>query len=734
MSSNNFVTTGPDHITFWTYSETNIDGYNGKFKKHSLGHFSGNLVNTIYVGNTGNAVSFTDEGYIILWEKGGVLDLSNKDHSKSMYNASKVVRLSDSGIYLMYTINSYIVAATKDGYVRFYDFTLRLEAWFEDLAAGPITSLSFSLQEPPNNIPSTQFWVPDFVVGTQDALVVGVESAIFQEIRAEDRRGTLLLQGMTDEIMSMCCHPKRPLLAIICFGGNLQIWDYELKLLLNLRELNLKNSKTKLQPSIIAFDLQGKYLILGTKCGTIKVLNVNTLEDIMTLSPSTEAISKIVFSPCSSYFIIADKSGRIMIYKTEENFDALMPPQSAQPKFPYTLLGRATCHNGLVIGLDFGFREGSMVLISVGEDRKCLEYDLKRSSVHAGILLVEKPSKIEFYSTPKAVAWHPKIGEDTEDKFIVANDEYKFKEYNSESKQCRKTTMYPSYGGVIDKMIVIGQNDPELCPFLAFSASEKIVGLAKLPLTGNPDKMMGIVAHPGVISGITCSNDSKYLFTSGGTDLSINMWQIDFSIFEDVETYQSDIEVEMAAFYTLLEGGAGGELHNDIIDYFYYCQIRSQGENSMEPRKIIGAIDLDQIPYLMRAVGYYPTEDEILNMINEIKYSNFMKTGIHRTDIKIEEFIKLYLNHRPVNPLNNLHIEFAFETLRKRLGISIHDSSQSINWLDIQNLLSSEGEVISTEDMESCLKTLAEGGSTKLKTLSFNPASFSDKILGFENN
>ena len=36
---------------------------------------------------------------------------------------------------------------------------------------------------------------------------------------------------------------------------------------------------------------------------------------------------------------------------------------------------------------------------------------------------------------------------------------------------------------------------------------------------------------------------------------------------------------ELAPFLELLEGGPGGELHQNLIDYFYYCQlhaIRSQ--------------------------------------------------------------------------------------------------------------------------------------------------------------
>jgi hypothetical protein len=62
-----------------------------------------------------------------------------------------------------------------------------------------VTSLSFSLEENPYSekeagTPGLKFWVPNFTIGTSDALVVGIDSGIFDELNPEDRRGVLLLQ------------------------------------------------------------------------------------------------------------------------------------------------------------------------------------------------------------------------------------------------------------------------------------------------------------------------------------------------------------------------------------------------------------------------------------------------------------------------------------------------------------------------------------------------------------
>ena len=40
--------------------------------------------------------------------------------------------------------------------------------------------------------------------------------------------------------------------------------------------------------------------------------------------------------------------------------------------------------------------------------------------------------------------------------------------------------------------------------------------------------------------------------------------------------------------------------------------VYSQGIESMETRNVSGAIPLSEIPFIMRALGYYPTEQEVI--------------------------------------------------------------------------------------------------------------------------
>lgn len=36
--------------------------------------------------------------------------------------------------------------------------------------------------------------------------------------------------------------------------------------------------------------------------------------------------------------------------------------------------------------------------------------------------------------------------------------------------------------------------------YIAYTTNERVIGLTKLPLDGNPNKSIGLIAHPGVVS------------------------------------------------------------------------------------------------------------------------------------------------------------------------------------------------------------------------------------------
>ena len=101
------------------------------------------------------------------------------------------------------------------------------------------------------------------------------------------------------------------------------------------------------------------------------------------------------------------------------------------------------------------------------------------------------------------------------------------------------------------------------------------------------------------------SSDGKFVFTCGGSDLAVNMWHVDVSPIEQAIAMGGE---GIEPFIQLIEGGSEGQTYQDINDFFYYAMIRSKKENTTKTRMLEGRVPVMQLPNLMRAMGYYPTQ------------------------------------------------------------------------------------------------------------------------------
>jgi hypothetical protein len=108
--------------------------------------------------------------------------------------------------------------------------------------------------------------------------------------------------------------------------------------------------------------------------------------------------------------------------------------------------------------------------------------------------------------------------------------------------------------------------------------------------------------------------------------------------------------------------------YQDMKDFFYYSMIRSKDENTTKTRKLDGTVPLDELPNLMRAMGYYPTEHEVKQMKDEVMFSEYSEDGIQTTSVDMDTFIRLFVNHRPVYGIGKGNIDEAFKALVSESG------------------------------------------------------------------
>eukprot|EP00953_Heterococcus_sp_UTEX-ZZ885_P026794 14445-Heterococcus_DN1.PRE.8 len=244
-------------------------------------------------------------------------------------------------------------------------------------------------------------------------------------------------------------------------------------------------------------------------------------------------------------------------------------------------------------------------------------------------------------------------------------------------------------------------------------------------------------------NSICMSGDGSFLFTAGGSDLTINAWRVDTNAMDaqaQAAVFAQESEGS-SCYIDQLDGGKNGALYNELVDYFYYSQLRAQGEDCTEERATsaggslqTSTVPLSELPHLMRALGYYPSEQELLNMTNEVKYSEFTVTGEIVTAVDLHTLVKLFTNHRPVFPVGKAMLADAFSAL----GCDV--SSGKLSWQRLCTMLKGDGKSgssggMSDEELHDCLEALTGEANTRIiggKT-AIDANEFAEHVLGFED-
>lgn len=64
----------------------------------------------------------------------------------------------------------------------------------------------------------------------------------------------------------------------------------------------------------------------------------------------------------------------------------------------------------------------------------------------------------------------------------------------------------------------------------------------------------------------------------------------------------------------------------ELEDYFYYVQLRGHGIDSLETRQVSTHIPLEEIPSIMRAMGFYPSEEKVGQLLLLSLFKKITKT------------------------------------------------------------------------------------------------------------
>ncbi|NXD69860.1 CF251 protein, partial [Eolophus roseicapillus] len=648
-----------------------------------VGHFS----QSVFHFNNTEALTGTSAGKLVVWD--GIdphacpQELRDKQHS---VKATKVVSLQKDSITVLTVLESFIVTGDVKGQIKFYNGMLQLLICYSHSKVGSIRSISFC-KPPPAPIGASSAGstsctdcsqpsaTRNFILSNADATVfhVATDGINFEKVMEEAKKA----------VNAIACHPRQARLAVGSHCGLLKVWDYE------QREYLVSRIFPEASIQCLSFDPEGYFLAAGFTDGSVHLLEAISLQSFCKeFKFSQGPVTHVSFSHDSEYFATADETYTVTVYKRALRNGTRCWEHFAELRSHYKPI------RSILFGVQLDSKEPR--LLSLGEDRLLIEYDLNISSKdHLEVL---HRDRIEQIAVPLCLAWYPQFS--NESFILTANSCYKMKLYNTTTKLCRKTLLGPTYGSPLEKIQILPTTntaDPQK-RYLAYITKDK-VGLQILPVDGNQHKSSAFICHPDGVSDLATSYDGRYIFTVGGKDCTLLKWEINLNALDAAVPLGGE---NMTPFYNLLDGGREGEFFRELEDYFYYAQLHSQGIDTLETRQVSTHIPLEEIPSVMRAMGFYPSEEEIEEMLNEVKFSKYVDTGEQVTKINLEDFIKLYVNHRPAFGLSMNKIRRAFQVL----GYDNENGDKVIDRGDLLWLLQCRGEHMTEDELALCLTTL----------------------------
>jgi WD40 repeat protein len=716
---------------------------------------------TVFIPGSTQAVTGTDSGLLVVWDISLSLeDMGEPDQRREIksINLLNVTGKNDQekiGISVLKASPALLIIGATNGHIRFYDYQFRIVGWFEDNPSiGEITSISLSNEAFPfESLPKSHqedehyFKYPNFIVVDKNARIVLMETELFKLPRENPAKaGKTLLESIPSRVTSLSSKPNSSKIAFACDNGIIYEWDFAKKesALTKLKEFDRKSSE---KPTCLQYSPDGRYLIVASSQRNVYCTVADKTEwqtNVLTISQKKNYIKGvyIAFSENSSDFAIMDDHSCVSLYKLEK--------EGSGEEWIFN--GKSKSHFTEVNDICFGETlEGQEMkrhkLFSIGEDRFMFQYDVAQSRKNE--LAIDSITKIDHEGIPTACLWYP-VNYLKEDVLMVAYSDYKIRLWNVKDKQkkfCKATLLGPTYGGPINKMIYLNihnRAEEESSKYVAYSTKEKIVGIIKLPLDGNPNKTMGMIAHPNKISSMTATNDGKFLFTCGSDEIGIiNMWYVNYSTLEEQVLISKTEKTPLDTYPNLLEGGKEGPIYRDLKDFFYFSQINSSTENPTKAKKLDGKIPREDVQNLMRALGYYPTKLEIENMQNEVLYSQMLQTGKHEDSLVLDTFVRLFINHRPVYGLTTNLIKEKLKVLETEY-IQDPDYPNDPNKVIAKqvplsrdtflNYMKHRGEKISEENLRRYMAILrGEGELNELLPESLNGEFLIKDLLGFED-
>ena len=676
---NQFLVGSKTSVTFFQFEQSSgelASHCHGSVEKE-FGKSCGHITQSVYLRHSRQVLSATTRGNLVVW-----LPPAQEGGGGLRWKPTRLLRLEEENLGCLVERDGYIAIASH-GTIAFYNEELQRVKWTQNFGLGKVLSISHRIEDETFERKGPEIVLSDFVVSLEGPLAGYVSFAT----------GNLntLINGKGAPWTFQDIHPTKNQLLLGNILGFVSIYNYLSNERIGDKDLNIED-----EIMVVKYSPAGDLLAVGTKKGQLWLLQEATMEPVRSqpFSYSKGSIKHLAWSDCGQMVATGDTDRCVSVYSQNR---LLGTP------WQWELLGRYRAHSRPLLQLLFGRDPdtGKKLLLSLGKDLRLCQFDIDGSSVAAGLILLQR-SEVEQRCLPTCMAWLPQSKEQ-ETFLVVATKHQKQRLLNITTKMCRKVVSCPRELGHVSAMHVV-QGLQGLSPlkttegyFLLVCGTH--IALQKLPLTGCPHHHLATLANPRGVGQALLAPTGKQAFTMSREDDSFQQWDINPLVLEDFVG-----EVGGNPWLTLLPGGSESQVYKDLQDFFCYVQVE-RGVTELRNK-----VPLEDVATLCRALGFFPTEKEIEDMVNETKYSGYVTSGQLETQIALQEFLHLFLNHRPAKGEDTVQLEKVFKVMGSE-QVEEPGHVPTVTRDQFVNFLKNHGEFFKDRDFQQFVKPLFSSGA-----------------------
>ncbi|KAK7933344.1 hypothetical protein WMY93_004240 [Mugilogobius chulae] len=432
-SSSEFLSCSETHVVLYTLEQKNLSCFALRLRKggavdphfpsalHSVAKADAALVQAVFHWREPQVLTATTGGSVVVW---------NLDFGMAKSELSKNVilwHLQEAPFTAMTVSDSYIVTGDVEGVVKFFGQNFEPLAFYTDLVQQPIWYISLSSEATAGFVLKNHF-IRNFIVSTCGSSVL--------HVNAETNEVHKLLEEEPEPVQALCCHPERPLLVTGNNGSLLRVRDISNKLTVARRKFSAQ------QPiSCITYDRAGSLLAVGFSSGSVHILDSSSLQSDpeQGFDLCKDSIQLLSFSDDSLFLAAADSGFAVTVLKRDSD------------EAHWKVLGRYRSHYKPIRSLLFGLCLDSTRprLLSLGLDRRLVEYDLQRLSD----LRLLSTERVEQLAVPLSMTWCPPVSR--EQFLLLCNDQYKLRLINSTTHVCRKVIRAPTHSSPLQRILIL---------------------------------------------------------------------------------------------------------------------------------------------------------------------------------------------------------------------------------------------------------------------------------------